>query len=239
MEGDGTDVVHVHEREAAGVVGMDHLVGFDQHHLGVLRRFAGFGDDHRARDRRMRPGGGREGEADGERTGPPEAALERRETGKERSPRHGGTSWGSWVRRNRTFRGRRRGRTVPDLDCRPSGGRRAGGRRSLGRLRGGERNHPGAVLRLVPRERQLRPALESGDSGLRDLADPAGVVRLVLVCVRRDRQRGGQHQGRHGPCRHESRPEADVLHRGGTCNRRCYHRESERHVRERRNYQPR
>ena len=221
VEGDGTDVVHVHEREAALVVGMDHLVGFDQQDFGVAGRLAGFGDEHRARDRRMRPGGGREGEGDGERSGPPEAAKKGRETGKERSPRHGGTSWGSWVRRNRTFRGRRQGRTVPDLDCRPSGRRRAGDRRSLGGLRGGERNHRGAGPRLVPWEKDLRPALESGGSGSRDLADPAGAVRLVRMRVRRDRQRGGQHQGGHGPCREESRPEADVLHRGGTCNRRC------------------
>ncbi|MYF75929.1 MAG: hypothetical protein F4174_00850 [Acidobacteria bacterium] len=94
VEGDGTDVVDVHEGEAALVVGMDHLVGLDQQHLGVLRRFAGFGDEHRARDRRMRPGGGREGEAGGGQSSPPDAAKDGRKTWKERIPQHGGTSCG-------------------------------------------------------------------------------------------------------------------------------------------------
>ena len=131
VDGDGTDVVHVHEGEAALIVGMDHLVGFDQQHLGVVRRFAGLGDDHRARDRRMGPGGAGQGEAAGEQASPPETAKKGRQRGKGESPHHGGTSWGLGVGRNRTFRGRRRAERFPTW--------------SADRQAGGARGAPGAV----------------------------------------------------------------------------------------------
>ena len=162
VEGDGTDVVHVHEREAAVVVGMDHLVGLDQQDFGVVRRFAGFGDDHRARDRRMRPGGGREGEADGERTGPPEAAKKGRETWKERSPLHGGTSWGLW------------GAEEPDVQRPPTGpnGSRPGVPTVRRAARGGP---PGSAV--ARRGGTSLGSPSPGERGVALLGEPAARVR--------------------------------------------------------------
>ena len=168
-----------------------------------MRRFAGFGDDHRARIVRVRPGGGRKARQTASKPARRQPGRSAK-TWKERSPAHGGTSWGSSVRRNRTFRGRRRGRTVPTWIADRQEGARGGPPESgpAPRWRGeppgrsASTRAAGTATPACPRER---------DSGLRDLADPTGVLRWP-GCSCLGRQRGGQQQRGHGRYRREAKP---------------------------------
>ena len=112
------------------------------------------------------------------------------------------------------FRGRRRGRTVPDLNADRSGGwcaGRPGGRG--GRIRN-ELNPIRVESGVALGSRQRGSVVEDGGFRPGDLADPALRFRLVgmLVCEHPDRNR--EQQGEYSGRRQESGREADVLHCG-------------------------
>lgn len=122
------------------------------------------------------------------------------------------------MRRNRTFRGRRRAERFATWSADRSGGRCAGRPGGPGRRIRNERNLIGPESGVILRSRYRGAVVKYDGFRPGHLADPALRFRLVVL-VRQHPDRNREQHREHGSRCQEPGGRADVLHRGGCLQR--------------------